>query len=398
MSSRTKTTSRNGTACLHVTALDDDLAYITAVPAAHDDPQQAAAAVYGKVAEFLADLRMEIVHERVFGSLVSHERVLAGRRIALLAGGVSAETPASYLQGRPFWGEGLAGVNLMAVGATSPKAVWTIADKSGVPSGRAWRRHGATFLFLQSMHGRVEGNGADNSRDAQADRMFLRADELLRSQKTSYQNVTRTWIYLSKILDWYNDFNSVRSRRYAALGLMPEPEEAGGNHLLLPASTGIEGYGPAGAAAAMDVLATVLEPDSPIEIHQMTNRKQKDAFRYGSAFSRGAAIRMPQATWISISGTAAIDEDGVSLLPGDFRGQMNQTLDTIEALIAQEGATLADLCDVSLFVKRPEDAAACGEVLAERGLQDLPGVPVIADVCRDDLLFEADGAAVVAKT
>jgi enamine deaminase RidA (YjgF/YER057c/UK114 family) len=179
---------------------------------------------------------------------------------------------------------------------------------------------------------------------------------------------------------------------------MPGRESTNGNPILLPASTGIEGDGLDAAAATMDLLATVLEPDSDIEIHQMTNEKQKDAFRYGSAFSRGAAIRMPRATWISISGTASIDEAGVTVFPGDFRAQMNKTLDAIEALIAQEGATLEHICDATIFIKRPQDVEAYHEVMAERGLADIAGVPMVADVCREDLLFEMDGAAVVPKS
>jgi len=397
MSGKTRNTYRDQAATVYLTSFGNDLAYATAVLDAHTDPGQAAVETYGKIAEILADSRMEIVHERAFGSLSCHAAVVAGRAAALGGRGISAETPMNYLQGRPLWGEGLAGVNLMAVRAREAQPIWTINDEAGDPAGRAWRHSGATFLFLQGLHGREPNGRADNSRSAQADRMFEQAEKLLRGQKTDYRSVTRTWIYLSKILDWYGDFNEVRNRQYTNFGLMPEPGSPGGNHLLLPASTGIEGDGAAGAAATMDVLATVLGPDSEVEIHQMTNRKQKDAFQYGSAFSRGAAIRMPGVTWISVSGTAAIDDKGVSLLLGDFRGQMNMTLDTVEALIAQEGATLADLCDMSLFLKRPEDVEAFGEVLAERGLEGIPGVPVIADVCRDELLFESDGAAVVAR-
>ena len=98
----------------------------------------------------------------------------------------------------------------------------------------------------------------------------------------------------------------------------------------------------------------------------------------------------PDATWVSFSGTAAIDEAGRSCFPGDFRAQMNMTLDVVEALIAQEGAGLADICNATLFLKSARFAAECHQVLQERGLGGLPGVPVVADVCRDELLFEAE--------
>jgi enamine deaminase RidA (YjgF/YER057c/UK114 family) len=228
----------------------------------------------------------------------------------------------------------------------------------------------------------------------QTTRMFEAAQGLLRGIGTDYRSVARTWLYVSDILSWYGKLNGARSACYRRFGLMPA---AGSRAILLPASTGIEGRAPSGAAVTMDLLATVLEPGSRIEVGQMTNPRQKDAFAYGSAFSRGAAIRMPDATWISFSGTAAIDEAGLSCHPGDFRAQMHMTLDVVEALLAQEGAGLADICNATLFLKHAACAAECRRVLRERGLEDLPGVPVVADVCREELLFEMDGTAAVLK-
>jgi enamine deaminase RidA (YjgF/YER057c/UK114 family) len=397
MSSRT--THARGAATVYVTPAGDDQAYLSAIVNAEGaDVRQATRDAYGMVADILRDRQMQVVHERIFGSLKADTTVLTVRAEALDRHGLAADTPTTYVQGRPLWGEGLAGVSLMAVRPRQAGDVWTITDGAGRACGRGWRRCGATFLVLQNLHGRREDLETDNSHAAQADRMFDRAEQILRSQQTTYRNVTRTWIYLSNILGWYSDFNKVRTAKYSRFGLMPSPESTNGHPILLPASTGIEGDGASLAAATMDLLATILEPGSPIEVHQMSNPKQKDAFRYGSAFSRGASLRLPGATVISISGTAAIDERGVSVFPGDFRAQMLKTIDNIEALIASEGATLADLCDATVFLKRAEDVAVYRQVMAERGLEDLPGVPVVADVCRDELLFEMDGAAVLSSS
>jgi enamine deaminase RidA (YjgF/YER057c/UK114 family) len=392
-----KTTHRDGAATLYVTPMCEGVVYVTAVLDESSDARRAALDAYGRLADILAESELRIVHERVFGSLTAGAPALQGRSEALGRRGILSETPLTYLQGRPLWGEGLAGLSVMAVRPADAGELWTVRDEAGAPRGRAWKFCGATFMVLQSLHGHQDGPGTDNTRCAQADRMFDRANQLLQGQHTDYRNVTRTWIYLSKILDWYGDFNEVRNAKYDGFGLMPRRGAPGGNSILLPASTGIEGDAPNRAAATMDVLATIPGPDSAVEIHQMTNVKQRDAFRYGSAFSRGAAIRLPGATWISISGTASIDEEGVTVHQGDFSRQMHGTLDTIEALIAQEGAALSDICDATIFIKRAEDVEAYRQALTERGLEDIAGVPVIADVCRDDLLFEMDGAAVVTK-
>jgi len=392
-----RTIETRGTATIYRTELGSRQVYVTAAVNDNPDPVSATADAYRAIADLLAEGGLQTVQERIFGALASHSQILEARAAALEAQAIASRTPLTYIQGRPLFGEGLAGVSLFAVRAEAPEDVWTIADADGTDHGRGWKCHDATFLLLQDVHGRADEPGADNSRAAQADRMFDRADQLLRSQRRDYRSVTRTWVYLSEILDWYDEFNQVRSAKYGRFGLMPEAGQAGSNHLLLPASTGIQGDTPRGAAVTMDVLATEIPEGSPIEIRQMTNRRQRDAFKYGSAFSRGAAIRMPEATWISLSGTASIDESGATLRVGDTRGQIQQTFDVVEALIAQEGAALTDLCDATIFIKQAEDADVLAEVIAERGLKELAGVRVVADVCRDDLLFEIDGAAVVQR-
>jgi enamine deaminase RidA (YjgF/YER057c/UK114 family) len=127
----------------------------------------------------------------------------------------------------------------------------------------------------------------------------------------------------------------------------------------------------------------------------LSNPGQQDAFRYGSAFSRGALIRQSDFAMIQVSGTAAIDEQGKSLYPGDVRGQINCTFDKIAALIGQEGASLQDIAAACVFVKRPEDALIYQEMAAARGLTNLPAVVMVADICRPELLFEIDAEVVI---
>jgi enamine deaminase RidA (YjgF/YER057c/UK114 family) len=222
--------------------------------------------------------------------------------------------------------------------------------------------------------------------------MFDRAERILRRNGASYKDVARTWIYLSEILNWYPEFNKARSEKYGEFGIMPGPGDA---RLLLPASTGIGAETPSGAAASMDLLAVVEKGHVTSSVRKLTNRKQLDAFRYGAAFSRGAVIQEDDVIIIQISGTAAIDEHGVSLYPEDIRSQINCTFDKIDSLLAQEGAGLADICAATVFVKRPEYAEVFWRMAADRGLADFPAVCVVADVCREELLFEIDAEAVV---
>jgi len=344
---------------------------------------------YRRIARALTARDMQIVHERIFGSLEAQSTVLQARQRGLAAGGIAGDLPFTYVQGRPVWGEGLAGLKLHAVRPERPDGVWTV-HHDGAACGRGWERSGARFLVLQSVHGRTEGG----DRARQARDMFKRADAILRAQGATYNDVVQTWIYLSRILEWYDSFNDARNAQYRQFGLMRERGVAV-EKPHLPSSTGIQGENALGAASVMDVLALCPGKGGGPEVTFMSNVKQREAFDYGSAFSRGSAIREPDVTHIQVSGTAAIDEEGKSLFPGDARAQMVRTFDTVEALVAQTGAGLHDICDATVFLKRAEDAAVYREVIAERGLGDLPAVCVVGDVCREELLFETDGAAVV---
>ena len=132
-------------------------------------------------------------------------------------------------------------------------------------------------------------------------------------------------------------------------------------------------------------------------IRRLTNPSQLDAFRYGSAFARASVVRNGSAALIEVSGTAAIDEHGVSLYTGDIRAQINCTFDKVAALLKQEDAELKDICSATVFVKQPEFAEIFFEIAAARGLKNFPCVCIIADVCREELLFEIDAEAVVKK-
>jgi enamine deaminase RidA (YjgF/YER057c/UK114 family) len=356
------------------------------------DAAVSAREAYVRIAETLSEHRLEIVHERIFGSLSVEPSVMAARHRALRTCGIAPDNPVTYVQGNPPWGEGLAGAIIHAVSPDKPGDVWTITDR-GNPCGRGWQKNNTTWLVLQNISGNHLSSGNNGNRPLHVREMIDRAERILRENGASYRDVARTWFYLPHILDWYAGFNKIRNERYGELGIMPGP---GDEDLLLPASTGISGETPSGAPATMDLIAVKRESVARPLIKQLTNAGQLDAFRYGSAFSRGALIHDVDVSLIEISGTAAIDERGKSRFIDDIRGQIDCTFDKIEKLLGGEGATLGDIAAATVFVKRPEYGEVFREVACERGLEDFPAVCVVADVCRDELLFEIDAEAVIA--
>jgi enamine deaminase RidA (YjgF/YER057c/UK114 family) len=378
---------------LATTHISQDQIHISAsVTDAGADPAQVSRTIYSEIANILHKHDLHIVHERLFGSLSIKDAVIDGRQASLHNGDRAEDLPMTYIQGHPYWGVGFSGVQIRAVKNSGlVEKIWTIRE-DGYPVGRAYRRNGTTFIMLQNMHGHPELNGKFQSRSEQTLEMFDRATALLQQEGATFKQVVRTWIYLSQILEWYDDFNLARNNRFRAYGLLHDPnvEPQQAERIYLPASTGIQGDNPDNAAGTMDVFAVIPGASQDIEIEPMTGIKQKSAFRYGSAFSRAVRIREKDCTHILVSGTASIDETGQTVNFGDTRAQMQKTVEIVDALIRSGGARLQNICDTTVFLKKPEDISIWQDVARQNGLDDMPSVCMVADVCRDDLLFELD--------
>ena len=168
--------------------------------------------------------------------------------------------------------------------------------------------------------------------------------------------------------------------------------------MTIPASTGIHGRNHHLSWCTLDLLATRPVGGVPLTIDRLANPKQNEAPDYGSAFSRGLAVTTGRTRYVVVSGTASIDDQGETIHVGDFVRQTEVTMDMVEALLVQGGAGLENVVQATAFIKRPEDVGTFQRIINELGLEDLPIVCTIADVCRDDLLFELDATAVLPAT
>ncbi|MCF7707371.1 MAG: hypothetical protein K9N52_00535 [Verrucomicrobia bacterium] len=333
------------------------------------------------------------IQERVYGKIDACKQVEESRRHAYNNLSLQYKPPITFVEGAPLHGTGLAGIQLMAVNKSFPDNLSTITYKNK-EYGVQFNTPCARYIWLQDIHGKIGVSLKNNDRAAQASRMFHNAFDILKEYNADYRNVVRTWIYIDDILDWYNEFNIARNRAYNEFGLM-NSENTGIEHrrIHLPASTGIQGKNLARSACVMDLLAIIPESSDCMLINQLSNEKQKDAFLYGSAFSRGASVKNAWTHQLLLSGTASIDESGRTICIGDFEGQVQRTFDNVDCLLNDTGKVFSDICSATLFIKRPNDAAALEKIIKARDLDRIPAIKIHADVCRSDLLFEMDGAA-----
>ena len=104
-------------------------------------------------------------------------------------------------------------------------------------------------------------------------------------------------------------------------------------------------------------------------------------------------------TILLISGTASIDENGVSVHVGDFRAQLRRTFDNITGLLESEGCTWHDIVRTTCYLRDIErDYEAFNEertaFFKEQGLDPLPASTGIqAILCRPELLIEIEAIA-----
>jgi len=218
--------------------------------------------------------------------------------------------------------------------------------------------------------------------------VISRAQRALGQAGFSMGDVVRTWYRVDGILHRYDAFNRQRTAAYDQYGLPTLGMENGGRGY--PASTGVGGLSTGvGTPPGERLVRLELYAAKGCSPQALSSPVQKDAPLYGSAFSRG--VRMPVSCGLlELSGTAAIDEAGASLYPGDFIAQVAATFERIVRFLAAVGASLSQLAAGCAYIRRPADVDACVRWMDEHQL-DLPLVPVIADICRDDLLFEVDG-------
>ena len=136
----------------------------------------------------------------------------------------------------------------------------------------------------------------------------------------------------------------------------------------------------------------------PIVAKQVLN----EAYDYPkpSSFSRGLRLDIKGITILMISGTASIDENGLTVHEGDFRAQTLRTYENITALLAAEGATWKDIVRTTCYLRDIErDYAAFNQIrtqfFKEQGLNPLPASTGIqAILCRPDLLIEMEAMAI----
>jgi enamine deaminase RidA (YjgF/YER057c/UK114 family) len=351
--------------------------YISSTPRGDAPPQKQAQEIFSGIRKILRSKSASILHERVFaaGSVMEIIRSVRSKEYGDIDDGVAP----SFLVGREGLCGPISGVQVHAVsGPRKPEVI----SLGRTLCGRIFRGQGRAYLTLSGISAPQAAQAAE-----QAQAILEKAEAALKQSGADFLLVPRTWMWLGDILSWYDDFNHVRNRFFTERGLIGR-----GSRQSLPASTGI-GLGPAfGGSCAMDLTA-VLEPVYSIQFLEAVG-KQQCAFDYGSAFSRASRAITPAGETVFVSGTASIDAAGATTNIGDALGQINTTIENVRAVLRDMHCADEDVVQVVAYCKTTDVEKIFDSSKASLAW---PWVTVICDICRPDLLFEIEAAAMPRK-
>jgi enamine deaminase RidA (YjgF/YER057c/UK114 family) len=329
-------------------------------------------ALFERFAQWLRESGARVLKQTVFGSLAT-----SGRGMATLEAAYGpVDWPVTWIDGAACDGRPIAGFHAHLVRGVSVETL----RLGGDPVGRVYEDGRALYCVLGNLH----ADEVSAPAPVQARRLFVNLEAALALVGMRCTDIARTWLYLDRILDWYHDFNPVRTRFFSERGLFES---------LVPASTGIGGANPAGAAILAEAYAlqsagpdvTVVEVPSPL---------QCPAPSYGSAFSRAVEIAAAGVRHLLISGTASIEPGGKTAHPYDTPAQVERAMQVVRAILESRGMGFADVSRAVAYFRNASEAPLFARYCAREGIPPLPVIIARDDICRDDLLFEIELDAV----
>jgi len=287
--------------------------------------------------------------------------------------------PMMWQQGDSCSGKHVAGTQVLTVkGADIRRLEW-----KGRIVGSFWSNADADYCLLAG----VMPDDLNASRPVQARQVFENIGRILTSAGMSFNNVVRTWFFMDHLLDWYGEFNTVRTDFFKERGVFQR---------LVPASTGIGAVNPSGSALLAGALA-IRPKHAGITIKAVPSPLQCPALDYSSSFSRAVELGFPDYRHLIISGTASIAPGGKTMHEGDAKSQIDLTMRVVEKILDSRRMNWNSTVRAIAYFERMDDAPLLAEYCQSHGIQNLPVINAHATVCRSDLLFEIELDAVAAR-
>ena len=235
--------------------------------------------------------------------------------------------------------------------------------------------------------GNVLAQNINASRLKQTEMVFETFEKTMLQHEFKFAEIVRTWFFNDHILDWYGEFNKVRTNFFNKTGIFEKT---------VPASTGIGTGNPYGAALIGNIVA-VQPKNGQVKIQTVPSPMQESALNYKSSFSRAIELEFPTHRSLLISGTASIRKDGKTAFPDDVVAQIDLTMRAVEALLQSRKMNWRNLFRGIVYFKHPDYLKYFEEYCRKHKISSSNLAVAFTDICRDGLLFEIELDALVSK-
>ncbi len=200
-------------------------------------------------------------------------------------------------------------------------------------------------------------------------------------------NCIRTWFFVQNVDVNYAGVVKARKEVFVTQGLTEI------THYIT--STGIEGrhHNP-DVLVQMDAYSVHgLQPAQIQFLYAPTHLNP--TYEYGVTFERGVAVTYGDRRQVYLSGTASINNRGQIVHPGDILRQTERMMENVDVLLAEGGATTADIVQSLIYLRDTADYQLV-KAWFDAHYPSLPCLIVLAPVCRPGWLIEIECIAEVA--
>ncbi len=268
--------------------------------------------------------------------------------------------------------------------------VWAVTDLEVSPLRSHDRVIGIRYEDESAEYCRLSGIIPGDLALAEGDQamsVFEQMEAGLAAAGMDFHDVLRTWFYNDRITAWYSEFNKARDTMFKRWRVFDG---------LVPASTAVGGANAFGAALTGGLIAVKAKTDGVLR-QPLPSPLQCPALDYGSSFSRAVEFETADHRRIYVSGSASIAPEGHTVFIDDIEGQIARTMEVIGAILESREMDWTDVCRAIAYFKDPDNIEFFSKYCESQGIDDLPVAHVKDDICRDDLLFEVELDAIVAK-
>lgn len=324
--------------------------------------------IFKQLAKYVQDNDIKILSQFVFGGPEMNIKDLSEIESCLEA----KNWPITYLHGDIPTNGLLYGTQVYSVSGSNCTPVYL----NSKIVGSCYEDKNAEYCFL----GDIRPGNNNLSRVEQTQETFDNIKKALETIGMDFSHVIRTWFYLDKLLEWYSEFNAVRTKFFSEQGVFNN---------LVPASTGI-GEGNLQEAALVTNVLAVKPKHAGVHVIPVPSPMQCEATDYKSSFSRAVEIQFPDNRQLYISGTASIDDKGNSIHVGNITGQIEQTMEVVRKIIESRSMNWCDVVRSIAYFKDIKHLPLFYDYCQRNHLPPLPVSYCQSDICRQDLLFEIE--------